>query len=326
MTFLVYNVDDEPQKLRVLKRFKNVALLRRFRQEVDVAKKLEHPNIVRYVDDDLDAAKPYLVVEHCEKGPLSAGLLEDWDTLQKLEFFEQILRGVGLAHNKHVIHRDLKPENIFIKKDARTPVVGDFGICFVSDGERLTLTEEAVGSRKYTAPELEDGRARDVTPEADVYSLGKLLYWIFAGRVYDREKHRDPEWDLTREGNVDLPHYRVADLEFVNELLDRSAMTNPADRFSDAMRFRVRVNRTIWQLQGRSHVLSLTARHICNFCGFGEYEATEDSDEAFETSTFGLVHARAANFLVLSCNLCGHVQLFRRDLLRQDPWLQKPTS
>src|SRR5262245_66381065 len=60
-----------------------------------------------------------------------------------------------------------------------------FGICFIDDdGTRITLFDEAVGARRYTAPELEDGRADDVTPSADVYSLGKILYWLMAGHVF----------------------------------------------------------------------------------------------------------------------------------------------
>ena len=81
-----------------------------------------------------------------------------------------------------------------------TCVSGYKGICFIADdGTRITLTDEAVGARRYTAPELEDGRAEDVTAAADVYSLGKVLYWLMAGRVFDREKHRDPRFDLTKD-------------------------------------------------------------------------------------------------------------------------------
>ena len=69
-----------------------------------------------------------------------------------------------------------KPDNIFLHKDGKTPVVGDFGICFISEeGERFTLTDEAVGARRFTAPELEDGRAAG-------YPLG--LMCTHSGRFY----------------------------------------------------------------------------------------------------------------------------------------------
>src|SRR5262249_44167880 len=65
------------------------------------------------------------------------------------------------------------------------------------EASRPTLSAEAVGSRWYLALELEDGFAQDISPRADVYSLGKILYWILAGRAFSREKHRDTEFDLT---------------------------------------------------------------------------------------------------------------------------------
>ena len=73
--------------------------------------------------------------------------------------FSEICRAVGHAHGHKptIVHRDLKPDNIFLRSNMQTPVVGDFGICFIDeDGERSTLVDEAVGARRFTAPELED--------------------------------------------------------------------------------------------------------------------------------------------------------------------------
>jgi serine/threonine protein kinase len=65
-----------------------------------------------------------------------------------------------------IIHRDLKPANILLRSSGGPPVVADFGLCYIEDGERHTLTEEAIGPRLFIAPELEDGRTSDsdITP------------------------------------------------------------------------------------------------------------------------------------------------------------------
>jgi len=79
----------------------------------------------------------------------------------------------------------------------------------------------------YTAPELEDGRADDVTPAADVYSLGKILYWLMAGHVFDREKHRLERFDLTQD-------QKDPTMFWVYELLDKMIVENPSKRLPDA--------------------------------------------------------------------------------------------
>jgi serine/threonine protein kinase len=61
----------------------------------------------------------------------------------------------------------------------------------------VTPSLEAVGPRFYMAPELEGGRSLDVTPTADIYSLGKILpFMLSGGRIFSREKHNVPAWDL----------------------------------------------------------------------------------------------------------------------------------
>jgi serine/threonine protein kinase len=93
--------------------------------------------------------------------------------------------------------------------------VGDFGLCFFEEtGERFTLLEEAVGPRWYMAPELESGRVGTVLPASDVYSLGKLLYWMLATRIFARERHRELEYDLSRDPSD-------FGMRLVYELLDR---------------------------------------------------------------------------------------------------------
>jgi eukaryotic-like serine/threonine-protein kinase len=165
-TFIVKRSNGADSLEYVLKRLKNPKRTDRFKREVEACKQLEHPNILRIIDDDANAVtdpkkRPFLVTEYCPRGSLADHPLPvGTPVLSILETFRQICAAVAYAHNHDpcVVHRDLKPENIFLREDG-TAVLGDFGICFIDDeGTRVTMTDEVAGSRFYCAPELRDGR------------------------------------------------------------------------------------------------------------------------------------------------------------------------
>ncbi len=113
--------------------------------------------------------------------------------------------------HKTTIHRDIKPANVFLDGEGFRPLLADFGICLVLDEDRLTRDEnQTLGTEEFVAPELYgDGPHDDVTPGADVYSLGKTLYAVVAaGDVFHREFCDDPRWDLTKRFADDfaIPH------------------------------------------------------------------------------------------------------------------------
>ena len=320
--FLVRDLDDSGPT-RVLKRLRNKrGRLDRFRAEVEAALRLEHVNIVEHVEHDLEGASPFLVQEHCERGNLAEACGGGHRPDEALRLLLPIVRGVSHAHTAGVIHRDLKPENIFVRADG-TMAVGDFGLCFIDDdGSRLTLTEEAVGSFKFLAPELADGRGA-VTRQADVYALGKLLYWLCTGTVFDREKHTEPAWDLRKR---DSYRWFESEYELINELLDRSITANPERRFNNGRHFLANAEHALWRLERGYQPARRNAIHTCRFCGIGRYQDLADSDDTSganqdELDRFGLRRFTKTSWLVLWCNECGHVEYFRRDLLkRHDPW------
>ena len=221
LTYLVSREGDQSAELFVLKLLKDRNRLGRFRREVAAGLALAHPNLVRVIESNLDEREPFIVSEFCTRGHLTVDNTGGMTLTERLTLFSGICEGIAYAHRQGVVHRDVKPDNVFLKEDG-TPVVGDFGLCFLDDGERHTEVGEAVGARWYMAPELASGRAREISPACDVYSLGKLLYWLLAGRVFDRERHREREWDLNPQQDPSLALvYDFLDLMINSEASER---------------------------------------------------------------------------------------------------------
>ena len=310
-TYLVKRVPSGPDStLHVLKRLKNPKRLGRFSNEIEAIKKLSHPAVIKMIDYDLDCETPYLVTEYCEGGPLSKATAF-WRATPSdaLLLFEQILEGMKHIHENEVIHRDIKPENVFLRTASGPPVMGDFGLSFMlDDDERHTMTNEAVGSRHYMAPELEDGRVEAVNSSSDVYSLGKLLYWLFTGRVFSREEHRDERNDVKRFFKDPFTGQGSPELEHVNELLDFMITKNPHDR-RDVENLLALTRQARRLVSERFHALTLKIRHPCSFCGRGTYALKVDGDVT-ATRNFGMNPMGADRKRVLVCDRCRHVQIF----------------
>lgn len=219
--FLAQNTKDK--KEGVLKRLKNTNRLDRFKAEFKVMQGHDGRFFPAIFDADLEGDRPYFVMEYFENGCLSEALVKSWTLEDRLRFYEYLILAVAYANNEGVIHRDLKPGNILVTND-KLPRVTDFGICFLNEqGERQTLIDEAVGSFRFMAPEMEDGRADKVGQHTDIYSLGKIGYWLFAGKIYNREKHREPQFDLTKEGTEPWRYY-------FNDYLDKVTNPDPESR------------------------------------------------------------------------------------------------
>lgn len=292
-TYKVKRSNDDDGEWFVFKRLKNADRGDRFKAEIKALRTLNHPGILRIVEDEVQDGKPYYIAEYCANGDLSKRNLAGVTPLEKLLLFRQICSALAAAHAANIVHRDIKPSNVLIRSDG-TIAVGDFGLCLhLEAGERRTLTEEAVGARNYMAPELEDGRIDDVTPAADVYSLGKLLYFLFTARSFSREKHRDPNYDLTRPAQGEAER----GIPFVYELLDKCIVEKPNDRCEDAAALIDAVDGAIWRITMNAHVLDLNVRQPCLYCVEGEYRPMPMGEISQHRAT-------------LVCWRCGNLQNF----------------
>jgi serine/threonine protein kinase len=325
--YLVKDTKGKGDTKYVLKRLKNPKRIDRFTKEIEAVRSLSHPNILQLIDFDLTAAKPYLVTEYCSGGSL-AKAEPFWNNLplKALELFQQICEGVAYAHSNNIIHRDLKPDNIFLRSEDGPAVIGDFGICYLEeDGTRITLTDEAVGSLNYMAPELEDGRTNDISFKSDIYSLGKILYWLLSGgKIFRREKHREQGWDLMGWDEKKSQWNNIY-MEHINRLLDCMIVNNPNERrlieqvlpmLQDVMR--------LMRKEFNPISISKDIPLPCLFCGQGQYKLLKtDKNISFSISdipNFPFNQVRNVNARIMVCDTCGHVQVFRIDQARKRDW------
>lgn len=183
------NVDDRTVAIKILKDefSNNEEFKRRFKNESKAIALLSHENIVRVYDVNFGEKLQYIVMEYIDGITLKEYINKQnsitWN--DALYFMTQILRAVQHAHDKGIVHRDIKPQNIILLPNG-TLKVTDFGIARFSRTETRTLTDQAIGSVHYIAPEQAKGEPTD--ERADIYSMGVVLYEMLAGKVpFDSE-------------------------------------------------------------------------------------------------------------------------------------------
>ena len=156
----------------------------RFRREAEAAARLDHPNILPiYEVGDNDDGLPSFSMKFAAGGSLhEAAPALHREPRRIVALMAKVARAVQYAHARGILHRDLKPANILL--DGRgEPLVSDFGLAKWLDAtSELTQTLAIFGTPGYIALEQASGSAGKITPAADVYSLGAILFHLFTGR------------------------------------------------------------------------------------------------------------------------------------------------
>lgn len=240
--------------LKLLDPKANKAKLDRFAREVEATQRLRTsvPGIVEIVDSHVSEARGgesfYVMPWASSTLKDQTGTLKGGAGLERtLELVALVGRTLAACHaaEPRVIHRDVKPANILLSRE-HTPILADFGICFLDEEDRLTHTQnDTLGSYGFTAPELFGGGATDdVGPAADIYSLGMTLYAVASGgRVFPLDRHRESTWELaTATGDARLEH--------LHGLLDRMTALRVEDRFASMTECVAAIEHAIEHLQG----------------------------------------------------------------------------
>ena len=275
----------------------------RIAREVDAMQSCDHPSLLRILEVAED--KQSYVSEFHTGGVLTKRLADysRGNAIVTLTTIRSLVEGLEQVHSKRFVHRDIKPDNIFLGDRDRL-VLGDFGLIFHGDSDRLSKTHENVGSRDWMPPWTSAVRAEEIKPNFDVYSIGKVIWSMLSGKPVLRL------WYWNRpENNLEKLFPGDPAMQHVNALLSKTVVEDEASCIENASSLHVEIDRTIRLIEFKATRLHKNVKRACLVCGEGTYDIITDRDLS-EIHNFGLHPAGISSFRVYSCSACGHVQLF----------------
>lgn len=159
---------------------------RRFKEEIELTKKVDSPYVVKVYESHWDEDIQYIVMEHIE-----GHIFKDYiarrsrlTTDEAVDFTKQLTLGIEAIHKEGIIHRDIKASNIMVTSHGQLKII-DFGIAITKESDRLTRTDNVIGSVHYIAPEILD--QHPLSPQSDIYALGILMFEMLTGDVPFKE-------------------------------------------------------------------------------------------------------------------------------------------
>ena len=213
----------------------------RFLAEIKTTANLQHPHILSLYDSGEADGVVFYVMPYIEGESLRDRLTREKQlpVEDAVRIAREVAGALDYAHRHGVVHRDIKPENILLHDGSA--MVADFGIALAASrsegGTRMTETGMSLGTPHYMSPEQAMGQ-REITPKADIYALGCVLYEMLTGEppftgptaqaIVARVMTEQPR-SLTLQRHTIPAHVEAAILAALEKL--------PADRFASALQF-----------------------------------------------------------------------------------------
>ncbi|HVO26265.1 MAG TPA: protein kinase [Candidatus Margulisiibacteriota bacterium] len=224
----------------------NASVRDRFLREGYLANAVEHPAVVRVLDDGVaDDGSLFLVMELLSGEPLEARWAKQGRKLsvpETVTLMLELLSVLVAAHARQILHRDLKVENLFLASDGRLRVL-DFGIArqrVVGGARTLTGADEVFGTPWYMAPEQALG-SRDVDARSDLWAVGATAFTLLSGRYVHGDGGESVQQALVFASTKKAPPIRSAVphiSEAVAAVFDRALAFRQEERWPTAAAMR----------------------------------------------------------------------------------------
>src|SRR5713226_2605837 len=209
-------------------------ILRRFKQELILARDVTHRNVVRIYDLGQANGVRYITMEYVEGRDLRALIHEKGKLTpeEAVPIFLQITAALEAAHSAGVVHRDLKPQNILVDKTGSVYVM-DFGVARSLETPGMTQTGALMGTPEYMSPEQAKGQRVDA--RSDLFSLGIIFYEMLSGASpFKADTAMATMFKRTQERAVPLAEAESGAPVFLSDLVSKCLEIDREKRFASA--------------------------------------------------------------------------------------------